>query len=161
MKPENACPDCYGFGLDGEGPDGPLDCETCGGTGLTADARERKQAARVRGRKSRRKGKRGEREIVHAFEAAGFTARRGLQSRDGRDAPDVIVDELPGVWVEVKTSARPQWESAMRQARAACGGRIPVVVTRRDREVPYAHLPLADLLSLLRSGQDRSDGTDS
>lgn len=160
MKPDDACDACFGFGLDGEDSAGLVDCAECDGTGLTADARARKVEARKRGRRSRRKGKRGEREIVHAFEAAGYTARRGLQSRDGRDAPDVIVDELPDVWVEVKTAQRPQWESAMRQAIAACGGRIPIVVTRKDRDKPYAHLELGDLLTLLRNARGRDTDTD-
>jgi Holliday junction resolvase len=39
---------------------------------------------------ARNKGKRGEREIVKVLEGYGYAARRGFQSRGGKEEPDVI-----------------------------------------------------------------------
>ena len=51
------------------------------------------------GLRSRRKGHRFERELVHRFSAVmpEATIRRGLQCRSGEEAPDV---ELPCFWLE-------------------------------------------------------------
>lgn len=148
-KPEDRCADCAGWGVDGD-----AGCVTCFGTGLNEGAHERKRQARLNGRKSRTKGKVGEREIVHAFQKYGFTAKRGFQARGGSDAPDVECAELPNMWFECKRGVSPNWRSAMRQAAAASGSRIPVVVTRDDRSVPYVHLDLSTLLDLLAELRD-------
>ena len=54
---------------------------------------------------SRAKGCRGEREVAALLRANGFpSARRGQQFRGTADSPDVVCDELPNLFMEVKTS---------------------------------------------------------
>ena len=102
------------------------------------------------GARSRRKGHRFEREVACLFsEALGVEARRGLQSRDGSEAPDVVVPGVP-VWLELKRGRRPRIRGALRQAvETAPPGAWPVAVTRADREEALATLRLEDLLEIL------------
>ncbi len=51
---------------------------------------------------SRQKGKRIELEAAKFLSGLGFTARRGQQFKGGADSPDLIVDELSRVHIEVK-----------------------------------------------------------
>jgi hypothetical protein len=110
------------------------------------------KAASKRGRASRAKGGRGEREAAAALgDVLGRPWRRAVgQSRSGADAPDVEPDgwSVGGAsstpWVEVKRG-RSTITAAMRQAVAACGARLPVVVTRQDRGEWLVTVRLADL----------------
>ena len=65
------------------------------------------------------KGKRGEREVAALLRANGFPfARRGQQFKGTADSPDVVCDELPNVYMEVKTSpALRHGTKALREAR--------------------------------------------
>lgn len=102
------------------------------------------------GARSRRKGHRFEREVATAFRAAcpGFDARRGLQSRDGSDAPDVIAPAP--FWVECKRGKRTSHRAALRQAQeAAPRGSWLVAVCRDDREEATVSMPLSDFLELV------------
>lgn len=115
-----------------------------------------KQAASAR--KSRTKGKVGEREVVAILTAAGISSRRGLsQSRGGgAEEPDIVID-LP-YHIEVKRQARPLIMAAYEQAAAdAAQGRAPVAVTRCDRGEWMATLRLEVFAALLRAAhyQDR------
>ena len=103
------------------------------------------------GKSSLDKGKRGEREVVAAFEAAGFSARRGWQARSGSDAPDIVVDELPSFWIEVKRAVRVNIHAAMRQAMAALAKRpgIPIVISRNDGQVHLVTMRFDDWLMML------------
>ena len=67
--------------------------------------------------------------------------RRGQQTREGRDDPDVVVEGMP-LWVEVKTwGARHSWPAhveALHQAETAMAAseepcRIPIAVIRESR----------------------------
>jgi len=103
----------------------------------------------VSGQRSRRKGARWERELVHLFREAmpGANVRRGLQSRGGEEVPDV---DCPVFWIEAKRGRRPNVRGALRQAAdAAPKGRIPLAVIRDDRAGPFAVLLLDDLLELV------------
>lgn len=51
-------------------------------------------------RRSRTKGRAWEQEVARILRERGWSAKRGLQSRDGSDAPDVVTD-LP-LWPECK-----------------------------------------------------------
>ena len=110
------------------------------------------KAASKRGRASRAKGGRGEREAAAALgDVLGRPWRRAVgQSRSGADAPDVEPDgwSVGGAsstpWVEVKRG-RSTITAAMRQAAAACGSRLPVVLTRQDRGEWLVTVRLADL----------------
>ena len=88
------------------------------------------------GAKSRRKGARGELEVVHLLRGLWHGVKRGLtQTRGGGDVADV---EGSPYWIEVKIGKRPNIVAAMAQAleaRAERGdARPPVVFTRRDGE---------------------------
>jgi hypothetical protein len=90
---------------------------------------EAEKASR-RGRRSRTKGRVFERLVAKMLRAVWPEAKRGFQSRSGRDAPDV--DGCP-LWVETKHGARVNVRAAMRQALASTDGRPVVVVSREDR----------------------------
>lgn len=99
------------------------------------------------GKAEREKGARYERTIAAVLTAAGFDCTRG--ARNGVGAAEDLTHAIPGVWIETKnqrTLALPKW---LRQARADCGPRTPIVVFHIDREGDYACLPLSTLLALL------------
>lgn len=104
----------------------------------------------------RRKGHNFERAMAQRFKAAmpwcEDQIKRGLQSRDGSDAPDV---DVPGFWVECKVGIKPNPRAALKQAvEAASGaqdGRAPVAVVKDDRMAPFVVLGLDDFLSLVTS----------
>ena len=100
------------------------------------------------GARSRRKGARFERELVHLFRAAMPDAevRRGLQYR-GEEVADV---DCPIFWVEAKRGKKPNIRGALRQAiEAAPKGRIPIAVIRDDRAEGIVTLLLDDFLDLV------------
>ena len=102
------------------------------------------------GARSRRKGARFERELVHQFREAmpGADVRRGLQWRGGDEVPDV---DCPVLWLESKRGKKPNVRAALRQATdAAPKGRIPLAVIRDDRAEAFVAMSLADFLELLR-----------
>ncbi len=106
------------------------------------------------GLRSRRKGRRGEQQLAQLLRAVfpelAEGVRRGWQSREGDDDPDVI--GLPGIWLESKCGKRPNPRAALTQARRDADGRaVPVAVIRDDRQRPFAVLDLADLLAILRA----------
>jgi hypothetical protein len=83
------------------------------------------------GRSQRSKGQRGEREAASAWRVVYPDARRGSQSRSGRDSADV---EGTPWWLEVKTLARIAAIRHLEQAEAATDGRPCVVRLREDRD---------------------------
>jgi len=96
----------------------------------------------------RRKGAAFEREVAHAFEAAGIPARRGIgQARGGgAEVPDVEVDHLH---VECKVGRAPDPWGALKQAeRDMRAGVWPVAVCRRDRHEAIVAMRLDDWLEL-------------
>jgi hypothetical protein len=97
---------------------------------------------------SRRKGHDFEREMVCRFRAAVPQAdvRRGLQFRDGAEAPDV---DCPPWHVECKRGKQPNVRAALEQARRdAKPGRIPVAVIKDDRRPAMVVMGLEDFLVL-------------
>ena len=106
---------------------------------------------RASGAGARRKGHDWERQVVRLFAAVfGSVVRRGLQYRDGADAPDVV--GVPGWWIECKKGRRPDPLGALRQAIAAASGATmrPVAICREDGREPTATLLLVDFMMLLR-----------
>ena len=106
------------------------------------------------GAKSRRKGARGELELVAALLPIFPMARRGLgQTRGGQDGPDV--EGCEPFWFESKRQKRPNILAALAQAIGDMGNandpgmRWPVAVTRRDRAEPLATMRLSDFLELV------------
>ena len=101
-------------------------------------------SASKRGRASREKGKRGEREAAKAVaETLGCTARRGVQFHGGEDSPD-IQTSIAGVHFEVKRVERIQIEQWMQQATEDARGNCPVVLHRRNGKEWLITLRLQD-----------------
>lgn len=102
----------------------------------------------------RRKGARGELEVLTLLHAHGWPAAHrnfGSGSRGGGD----ITAGPAGTVLEVKRhGGRLDLPAAVRQAQAAAGPTdLPVVAHRRDGEEWMATLPLDELLALLQLRQ--------
>ena len=111
------------------------------------------------GSRSRRKGHSFEREIARYLRDQGFAeAKRGWQSRDGREQPDVTLD---GCWLECKRLKVVQWSDVLRaldQAELAEGdrGRYRVAVIKRDRQAePIVCMTLEEWTELYREARNR------
>jgi len=104
------------------------------------------------GSKSRTKGHSYERAIAKRFRKWAPEARRGLQYRDGADAPDVILD---GFRVECKRLARPTIGDVYRALDQVHGdapdAELPVVIMRPDRRDDVVVMRLETFEELARS----------
>lgn len=85
------------------------------------------------GRKSRNKGKAGEREaaklVANLFKVE---ARRGVQHAGGPDSPDIVTG-IPNVHFEVKRVEKLNLYTAMDQAERDAGeDKVPVVLHRKN-----------------------------
>jgi hypothetical protein len=100
---------------------------------------------------ARRKGHDYEREVARIFaEVFGpERVRRGLQYRDGADAPDVVT---PVFWVECKRGKRTEPKAALKQALEASLGKglWPIAVCKDDKAPPIVTMHLEDFLELVR-----------
>lgn len=104
----------------------------------------------LNGRGARRKGVEFERSIAREF-AQVFGkdhVRRGLQYRDGAEAPDVVA---PCFWIECKRMRQTNPRAALRQAIAASQGKgfWPVAVCKDDGQSAFVALTLEDFLDLV------------
>lgn len=91
----------------------------------------------------RMKGKRVERAIADLVRRVFPDAKRGWQSRSGRDACDI---ESTPYWIECKGGKCPNPRAALKQAIADTDGRTPVVIVKDDRCEPFVVLRLKDWL---------------
>ena len=99
------------------------------------------------GLRSRRKGAGFEREVAAMFRPIyGEEVRRGYQTRDGSEAPDV---DLTPWWIECKRGKKPNPRAALKQATEATDGRPCIVIGRDDREEAWAFMRARDLLDIL------------
>jgi hypothetical protein len=122
------------------------------------------------GKMQRDKGARGEREVVDILRAHGLAARRTaqMQSQDAGFMPDVLVEDWPAVWLEVKRQVRPNPRAALLQARREVpigADSVPIAVTKADRgewmamlaafdmEQPYLRVPARRLRALSFEGK--------
>ena len=111
------------------------------GAGTMSNATKRENpaykvsTASKRGRSSRNKGKRGEREAAKALaKVLGCTARRGQQFAGGNDSPDLITS-IAGVHFEVKRTESLSLYKAIDQAQTDCKpDDVPVVLHRRNHQ---------------------------
>jgi len=102
----------------------------------------------VRGRKSRDKGKRGERELASELQRLfGVAARRGVQYHGGSDSPDVVSD-FDSIHFEVKRTEKLSLYPAMQQAVNDAGAKVPVVCHRPNNKEWLAIVRLNDLPQL-------------
>lgn len=89
------------------------------------------------GKASRDKGKRFERMVALLFKEhfGSKLAYRGapIQASGGCKAADVVVPEFPFLHVECSHGKTVSPHAKMQQAIRDSGGKMPVVVTRRDR----------------------------
>ena len=103
------------------------------------------------GASQRAKGVRGELEAAHLFRDIGFRARRGVgQWQSATLCPDVVLDDLPNYWIEVKRGAEVKPFEALEQAIKACGKKIPIAITRKDKGKHSATMRLDDWLFIRR-----------
>ena len=99
------------------------------------------------GAMSKRKGKKGERELSKELSRLlGLECRRGVQFQGGPDSPDVV--GVPGVHIEAKRTEKLQLWAALDQAVGESGGNIPVVCHRPNRREWIAVVRLDDLPAL-------------
>jgi hypothetical protein len=123
------------------------------------------------GLSNRARGKTFERECATSLRSVfGDTVRRGLQSRDGADAPDVLIPVEAGLWVECKYSPTASVAAALIQATLAehahrglhpeAPKRAPVVIVDKPHKgppgsralPPVVGMYLPDYLRVLAAG---------
>lgn len=101
------------------------------------------------GRRSRTKGKVWERAVAALLRPIfGEQAKRGYQSRSGRDGCDV---EGTPFWVECKHGALVNLRAALKQALTDSDGRPAVVCAKDDRSAPLAVMRLSDWIELVQA----------
>jgi len=101
------------------------------------------------GRKSREKGKVGEREVAKILRENGFDTKRGVQYHGGPDSPDVT--GLPGIHIEVKRVENFRLYDALAQSKGdAADDEIPVVWHRKNRERWVVVMDYEDFISMYR-----------
>ena len=105
------------------------------------------------GKRSRDKGKRGEREVAKIFQEAGFTAKRAVQY-NGRPGTAADVVGIPGLHIEVKLvekeSIRAWYRQAQRDAHASPENEMPVIVHRKSREPWLVTMSLEDFIKIIK-----------
>ena len=102
------------------------------------------------GRRSKNKGKVGEREVVALLRKSGVEARRGQQYSGGGDSPDVV-HSIEGLHIEVKRTEKFDLEGSMQQARDdAANDQIPVVFHRKSRREWVVVIDADDFLRMIQ-----------
>lgn len=119
-------------------------------------------------KKSRDKGKRGEREACEVLRPIFPDVKRtAMQSRGGGEQPDLA--NTPGWWVEVgigQANPATKWEQASADSRhdplcyavghtAECPLHDPIALTRRDRGAWLVTMSLADFRRLIDGDHER------
>jgi hypothetical protein len=100
------------------------------------------------GKRSRDKGKRGEREARDALiEHLICSARRGQQHCGGPGSPDVVTS-IRGTHFEVKRTETLSIYAALQQAIDDAGSNVPVVLHRRNNKPWLAIVELSRLREL-------------
>lgn len=101
------------------------------------------------GKSQRTKGHNWERKVAILLEAAmpGCDARRGLQYREGSDAPDVI---HPWLHVECKAMKLCNPRAALAQALEHCpDDKHAIAVCKDDNKPPFVAMELDAFLELM------------
>ena len=116
-----------------------------------------KEQLSKRGKRSRDKGKRGEREVAKIFQEAGFHARRSVQY-NGRPGTAADVVGVPGLHLEVKfvekERIREWYRQAERDATASPDKDIPVIVHRKSWDPWLVTLSLGDFIKIIKQKGD-------
>ena len=104
------------------------------------------------GKKSRNKGKVGERELAKKLRDLGWDARRGQQYSGATGEADVI--GLPGVHIECKrVEAFRLWDALAQSKSDARDGELPVVMHRKNNCEWVVVQPLDDWIKLYNNYQ--------
>lgn len=99
------------------------------------------------GKRSKRKGADGEREVASILRSHGFNARRGEQYCGANGDADVV--GLPGIHIEVKRVERLELYTALSQSKHdARDGEQPIVIHRKNNCDWVVIQPLEDWLKL-------------
>lgn len=87
---------------------------------------------------SRAKGKRGELEAASVLRKLfGWTAYRSQQHSGTADSADLVVENTPDLWFEIKRVQRLNVPETMATASSQCGRRVPCLMHRRDRDTGW------------------------
>ena len=103
--------------------------------------------------KSRQKGKRTELQLAHKLEEVmGWKARRTQQNNGAAGDSDVVIEELPQVFLESKAVEKLNVQAAMDRAAedAAAEGKIPVLAHKRNRKEWLMTIRLSDMPRLFQ-----------
>jgi hypothetical protein len=101
---------------------------------------------------SRRKGKTGELEAAHTLkELFGWAARRRQQFSGNAGDDDLMVDQTPGLFWEVKRVQRLNVPKTVQVAAKQAGRKTPVVMHRVDRGEWLLTIRLSDLPRLVHA----------
>lgn len=112
---------------------------------------------RAIGKKSKNKGKNGEREVAHLVKEFGFTARRGQQYKGSSDSPDVV-SSIPATHIEVKRTETLSVYTAMGQADSEKGpGEKPIVFHRRNGKEWLVIMKARDYLEMESKLAEKED----
>jgi len=100
---------------------------------------------------SRQKGKRGELELCQSLrELFGWDVQRAVQYNGNAGDSDLIIKQVPEIFVECKRVQSLNLSKAMEIAVSQAGKKLPLIFHRKDREEWMVTLPLKDLLSAAR-----------
>lgn len=111
------------------------------------------------GKRSRNKGKAGERELAKLLRNLGFDTRRGQQYCGANGDADVV--GLPNIHIECKRNEGLRLYDALAQAKAdAQQGEIPVVMHRRNNCEWVAVLTLEDFIKIYKGSDYCNEHTD-
>lgn len=103
---------------------------------------------------SRAKGAAGERAACEALaEHLGLTARRSQQHCATDSASDIIVNETPRLWWEIKRVQKINVAAVMKRSKKDCGAKIPVLMHRPNNSEWMVTVYLPDLLAVLHDIQ--------
>ena len=106
------------------------------------------------GKRSRNKGKVGEREAALFLTDQGFTARRGVQYKGGPDSPDIECPSLRRLHFEVKRNeALRLYDAITRADDDAPPDTIPVVMHRKNDCDWVVILYAEDFLNIVRESE--------
>jgi hypothetical protein len=95
------------------------------------------------------KGKRGELELCHVLkELFGWDASRSQQYNGNAGDSDLIVRQIPGLFLECKRVQSLNLSKAMALAVEQAGPKLPAVFHRKDREDWMITVRLSDLTAL-------------
>lgn len=100
---------------------------------------------------SRQKGKRGELELCQSLrELFGWDVQRAVQYNGNAGDSDLIIKQVPEIFVECKRVQSLNLSKAMEIAVSQAKAKLPMIFHRKDREEWMVTLPLKDLLSAAR-----------